>query len=132
MNAENDAVASLREALKVSPNNLPLREHLANTLLSLGRAEEAEQEFRQALALSPDHAKLKTGLARAFAQQGKNSEALAVLESLIKLPNCPPAAHLYFARLIVKSGQMELAERHYRKAIAADPSLADPQFAAQF
>jgi transitional endoplasmic reticulum ATPase len=132
MNAENDAVASLREALKVSPNNLPLREHLANTLLSLGRAEEAEQEFRQALALSPDHAKLKTGLARAFAQQGKNSEALAVLESLIKLPNCPPAAHLYFARLIIKSGQMELAERHYRKAIGADPSLADPQFAAQF
>jgi transitional endoplasmic reticulum ATPase len=131
MNPENEAVASLREALKVSPNNLPLREHLAQTLLGLGRAEEAEQEFRQGLGLSPEHAKLKTGLARAFAQQGKASQALAVLESLIKTPNCPPAAHLLYARLMLKSGDFDVAQRHYQKAISADASLADPQLAAQ-
>jgi ATP-dependent 26S proteasome regulatory subunit len=132
MNPENEAVSSLREALKISPNNLPLREHLAQTLLGLGRAEEAEREFRQALGLSPDHAKLKTGLSRAFAQQGKDSQALVVLESLIKLPNCPPSAHLLYARLIFKSGNVDLARRHYEKAVSADASLADPQLAAQF
>jgi len=89
MNAENEAVASLREALKVSPNNLPLREHLARTLLGLGRFQEAEQEFRQALALSPNNDKLKIGLAQAFVQQGKTSESLVVLESIVKNSDCP-------------------------------------------
>lgn len=131
MNPENEAVSSLRDALKVSPNNLPLREHLAQTLLGLGRAEEAENEFRQALGLSPEHAKLKTGLARAFAQQGKQSQALAVLESLIKSQDCPATAHLLYARLILKSGDLDVARRHYQKAVSADASLADPQFAAQ-
>ncbi|MGA2583934.1 MAG: AAA family ATPase [Tepidisphaeraceae bacterium] len=131
MSAENEAISSLREALKVSPNNVPLREHLAQTLLSFGRAEDAEQEYRQALGLSPENAKLKTGLARAFAQQGKNSQALAVLESLIKSTDCPPTAHLLYARLIFKSGDLDLARRHYQKAVSADPGLAEPQLAAQ-
>ena len=129
MNPENEAVSSLREALKVSPNNLPLREHLANTLLGLGRAEDAEQEFRNALGLSPDNGKLKTGLARAFAQQGKDSQALAVLESLINTPNCPPVAHLNYAKMILKTGKIDIAQRHYEKAIAADASLADLELA---
>ena len=38
----NDPLASLREALKLSPDNLPLRQHLAESLLKLGRAGEAE------------------------------------------------------------------------------------------
>jgi ATP-dependent 26S proteasome regulatory subunit len=131
MNPENETVCSLREALKVSPNNLPLREHLAQTLLGLGRPEEAEQEYRAALGLSPDNIKLKTGLARAFAQQGKSSHALAILEVLTKDDRCPPAAHLLFARMSLKAGQIELAGRHYKKAIAAAPELADIDFARQ-
>jgi SpoVK/Ycf46/Vps4 family AAA+-type ATPase len=74
---------------------------------------------------------LKTGLARAFAQQGKNSQALVVLESLIKAHDCPPAAHLLYARQILKSGNSDLAQRYYQKAIAADGTLADPQLASQ-
>jgi SpoVK/Ycf46/Vps4 family AAA+-type ATPase len=131
MNPENDAVASLREALKVSPNNLPLRELLAQTLLGLGRAEEAEQEFRAALGLSPDQVKLKFGLARAFAQQGKDSQALVVLESAIKSQDCPATAFLLLARLLFKTGNLELAGQHYAKAVAADGSLADPELARQ-
>jgi transitional endoplasmic reticulum ATPase len=131
MSAENETIISLREALKVSPNNLPLREHLAQTLLGLGRAEEAEQEFRQAIGLSPENAKLKAGLARAFAQQGKDSQALVVLESLVKSESCAPAVHLHYAKLLFKSGNVDLAERHYRKAIEGDASLTDLELARQ-
>src|SRR5262249_39615287 len=48
-------VGALREALKLSPDNLPLRQHLAETLLGLARFAEAEHEYRQALALAPDN-----------------------------------------------------------------------------
>src|SRR5580658_4630847 len=115
MTPENESVSSLREALKVSPNNLPLRELLAQTLLSLGRHEEAEQEFRGALGLSPDHVKLKVGLARAFAQQGKDSPAIVVLESIAASQNFPASGHLLLAKLLLKAGNQTAAARHYEK-----------------
>lgn len=37
----DDSVRALREALQLSPDNIPLRQHLAETLLSSGRADEA-------------------------------------------------------------------------------------------
>src|SRR5262245_50991626 len=40
-NPMNDqAIAALREALRVSPDNLPLRRHLAETLMGLARYAE--------------------------------------------------------------------------------------------
>ena len=64
-----DPLAALREALRLSPDNIPLRQHLAESLLGQGRPDEAEQEFREALAQAPDNAALKVGLARAFMAQ---------------------------------------------------------------
>jgi cytochrome c-type biogenesis protein CcmH/NrfG len=62
----NEEVKSLREALRHSPNNIPLRQHLADTLLKCGLAEQAEEEYKEALALAPDNHHLKLGLARTF------------------------------------------------------------------
>src|SRR5882724_11086958 len=44
-----DAVAGLREALRGSPDNLPIRIALAEMLMGLGRYEEAETEYRVAM-----------------------------------------------------------------------------------
>ena len=60
----DNAIEALRQALKQSPNNLPLRQHLGEMLLSLGRSSEAEVEFREALMDWPDNAELKSGLAK--------------------------------------------------------------------
>jgi transitional endoplasmic reticulum ATPase len=131
MSMGDDTILALREALRVSPNNLPLRQHLADTLIGLGRAEEAEHEYRQALALSPENEKLQAGLARAFHQQGKKSHALALLETLNKSPTCPGEAHLLFARILLGDGERESAARHYRKAIELRPDLADMELAKE-
>jgi cytochrome c-type biogenesis protein CcmH/NrfG len=71
-------IQALREPLRVTPDNLPLRRHLAETLMELARFAEAEQEYRHALTQAPDDAALKIGLARAFYQQEKNSQALVI------------------------------------------------------
>lgn len=49
----SSTVAALREALAVSPDNLPLRVHLARTLVEAGRADEALLEARAAVARDP-------------------------------------------------------------------------------
>jgi transitional endoplasmic reticulum ATPase len=125
----DDALRSLREALRLSPDNLPLRQHLADTLLGLGRADEAEQEYRRALGQSPDDQRLKAGLATAFYQQGKYAEALVILESLARSPDLPARTRVLYARLLLRDGAVEQAVQQYRRAIELDPAAADPDLA---
>jgi transitional endoplasmic reticulum ATPase len=127
----DDAIAPLRDALRHSPNNVPLRQHLADTLLSHNRGEEAEKEYREALAMSPDNVSLQLGLARAFHQQGKQSHALALVETLVQKSNAPARAFLLHARLLVGIGEVEQAIRQYRRAVEVDSSVADPAFATR-
>src|SRR5579864_8650409 len=118
----NDAVEALREALRHSPDNLPLRQHLADTLAGLGRLDEAEQEYRHALAKAPDNDRLKVGLAQVFYQQDKNSQALVIVEDLLKSPNTPARAYLLHARLLLRGGHVERAVRQYKEAVEIDAS----------
>jgi AAA+ superfamily predicted ATPase len=125
----DESLAALREAVRLSPDNVPLRQHLADTLLGLGRPEEAEKEYRLALGLSPDNAKLKTALANAFYQQGKSSEAMVLVESLIKSPDVPARARLLYCRLLFRAGDVDGAVRQYKKAVEADAAVADLELA---
>jgi ATP-dependent 26S proteasome regulatory subunit len=127
----DDAIQSLRDALAHSPDNVPLRQHLADTLLSRGHWAEAEKEFRAALALAPDNKGIQLGLARAFHQQGKNSHALALVETIVKTSNAPGRAFLLHARLLVGIGEIEQAVIQYRRAVEKDSACADPTFAAR-
>src|ERR1700722_9775399 len=98
-NPSEDALQALREALRLSPNNTALRQHLAEMLLSHGHAEEAAKEFRDALAIAPNSLSLKLGLARAFYQEGKQSHALVIVEDLVKNPGAPARVFLLHAKL---------------------------------
>jgi len=120
-----DPIAALREALKHSPNNIPLRRHLAETLLAAGRFDEAEREYRDALTRSPENAELQVGLATAFVRQAKTSHAMALLETLVKSQDAPARAHLLLARLLLKSGEAQRAVHYYKQAVEADPEIRD-------
>ncbi len=127
----DDALKALREALRVSPNNLALRQHFAETLLGHGHAEEAEKEFREALGNAPNSPALKLGLARAFHQQGKHTHALVIIEDLCKTQNAPARAFLLHARLLAAAGEIEKSIFEYRRAVELDSAVADTEFAAR-
>ena len=91
--SQDDSLQMLREAVRQSPDNVPLRLHLAETLLTRGQAEEAAKEFSHALTLAPDHARLKLGLASAFYQQSKNGQALVIVEDLLKDPKASASSY---------------------------------------
>jgi SpoVK/Ycf46/Vps4 family AAA+-type ATPase len=129
--SSDDAVQALREALRSSPNNIALRQHLADTLLGHGRFEEAEKEYRDGLALAPNSSGLKLGLARAFHQQGKHSHALVIVEDLVKSPNAPARAFVLHARLLAGVGEIEQAVAAYRRGVELDRSVADFEFACR-
>jgi AAA+ superfamily predicted ATPase len=127
--AHDDSIRYLREAMRHSPDNVPLRLHLARLLLDSGRAAEAETEFRAGLSLAPSNHELKCGLAEAFLEQGKRNEAMVVIEALLAEPDTPAAAYLVHARALMRAGDPGRAARQYREAIHLDPELADDEFA---
>ena len=127
----DNAIKALRDALALSPDNVPLRQHLGDTLMALARYAEAAQEYRQALALAPDNAGLKLGLAKAFLQDGKNSQALVLVEDLLKRRDTPAETHVLHAKLLIRAGEIERAVREYREALKIDPDAADADLAAQ-
>ncbi|MDP7348123.1 MAG: hypothetical protein QF735_07820, partial [Phycisphaeraceae bacterium] len=124
----NDAtIDSLREALAVSPDNVPLRVHVAKRLIARGDLGEAEQLLREGVGLAPASDQMKLALAGCFHDQGKVSQGLVIVEDLIARPDAASEAMLLHARLLLADGEHERAASAYRRAIDADPQLADEQ-----
>lgn len=126
-----DYIGQLRAAVNFSPDNPPLRQALAEALLSAGLAKEAVTEFRAALAIAPDDPHVKTGLARAFFAEGKNSHALVVIEDVVRHEDAPPRAYVLHAKLLAGTGEIGLAVEQYKTGVQKDRSVADPEFAAR-
>ena len=124
--SEPDHIRQLREAARLSPDNVPLRQALADALLAAGLSAEAVTVYRAALALSPNQAALKFGLARAFHADGKSSHALVVLEDLVKSPESPGRAFVLHAKILAGIGEVQHAVEQYKTGVAKDRSAADP------
>jgi AAA+ superfamily predicted ATPase len=122
-------LATLREALALSPDNVPLREHLAATLLAAGRANEAEAEYREALTRGAGGS-AQLGLARAFFALGKLREAGVLAEALAESEPGNAGAQLLLARIVLNDGRPDEAREHYTRAVQLDASLSDPELAA--
>lgn len=131
MTGDEQTLKALQDALKISPDNVPLRKHLADTLSAWGRHADAEREYRTALQHAPQDAALELALAHCFFRQTKNSEAMVILERLLASANSAPAARLLYARLLLRTGNDAAAATHYRKAVEKDATLADEALAEQ-
>ncbi|HYE06271.1 MAG TPA: AAA family ATPase [Planctomycetota bacterium] len=130
MNDDADIIP-LREALKVSPDNVPLRRHLADALLRLGRDADAEAEYRDCLRRDARDAAASLGLARVFYRRGRFDEALVLIEGAVASPDAPGAAHLMHARILHRRGDPAGAVQAYRAAIRREPDCADRELAAE-
>ena len=116
----------LREALRFSPDNVPLLVLAADAVLKVGGFVEAEAMFKRALTLDGANLDAKLGLASAFFQQGAHSAALAIVEMLTRPATAPARALILHARLATKAGEPRLAAQLYARALQTDTSLADP------
>ncbi len=126
-----DPLAGLISAAKLSPDNLPLRQHLAEALANLGRFDEAETEWKAVLARQPNDSAVLLGLARLYFQQSKTSQAMVILENLVRKPDAPAEAQILMAKLHFREGEIERAVACYKLGIEADPDSADLELAAQ-
>ncbi|MCR6638377.1 MAG: AAA family ATPase [Sporocytophaga sp.] len=123
----DDIIASLREALNFSPENLPLRLYLAESLFKLNNLEEAEKEFKLVLNKQSDNAKAKIGLAKIYLSQGNYSTGIVVLEDLVHSDNADSESLLLFAKLLLKENSIEEAMKYYKRVLEVNPALLDEE-----
>jgi len=126
----DNTIESLREALKQSPENNPLRMLLAETLLSLNRLDEAETEFTSVIKSNADP-KAKTGLAKVFFRKGNYSACNVILEELIDKGKYDIDTLVLYAKGLLKENAVSKAMEAYQKALSINPNYTDEELDAQ-
>lgn len=132
MNPFESQLQPLLDSLAVSPDNVPLRRLVAETLLSLERYDEAEQHARTALTFQPTDSGCKYVLMRVYLHQGKLSLGLVLAEDLLATDRDHAGAWLTHALLSQRTGNVAEARASYREALRLDPSLRDAGLEAQW
>ena len=122
MSAPLDA---LRQAVSVSPDNVPLLVLLGEACLDQFFIEEARQHFQKALAKDPQHVGAQMGLARASYQEGNLSEAVVRTEAIVATHPQNGAAWRLLSRLAFIEGHLEEARKHYSEARRIEPNVRD-------
>ena len=121
-----NTIDSLREALKHSPDNVPLRLLLAETLLTLNRLEEAESEYATLLKFTND-TKAKVGLATVFFRKGSYSACNVILEEVIEKGTNDIHVFTLYAKGLLKENSLSRAIEAYQKALAIDSNYFDEE-----
>ncbi|MCS3795555.1 AAA family ATPase [Niastella sp. OAS944] len=127
----NDStINSLREALKHSPGNTPLRMLLADTLLAMNRLEEAEAEYTQVLKYAND-TMAKIGLAKVFFHKGNYSACNVILEEFIEHHSANIDALTLYAKGLLKENSIAKAIETYKRVLSIDPNFYDEELDSQ-
>ncbi|MGK0390582.1 MAG: transitional endoplasmic reticulum ATPase [Maribacter sp.] len=122
---DNNEINELKEAIKASPENIPLRKYLANMLMKMQRYEEAELEYKNALKYASGNTLLKLGLADAFCEQEKTSLGLVIIEELVEQSTPSAKTWFIYAKLLLQSKDPGGAKEAYNNAIAIDENIKD-------
>jgi transitional endoplasmic reticulum ATPase len=111
------SLESLRQAVAVSPDNVPLLLLLGQACLDEFSPDEARQAYEGALAKEPHHFEANLGLVRALFMTGKTSEAAVRAEALAAGHPRESAVHLLLSRILASEGNRDQARMHYEKAL---------------
>lgn len=121
----DDAIAHLRESLRINPDRVEAHYNLATALVWQGRLEEAIDHFHRALQRQPDHVAAHVNLGAVYRSQHRFDEAIVELDRALKIDPRNAAAHTNLASALVAQGHAREAMAHYRAALATRPDLLE-------
>ncbi|MEO5681420.1 MAG: AAA family ATPase [Chitinophagaceae bacterium] len=121
----NETIRNLEEALALSPDNVPLRLHLAELMLTEKMYAEAGAHFAEVLQKSYGNTKAQTGLAHCYFSMGKFSAAIIIYEQLQQQLN--PDDAVRFVKCLIKENSLQEAAAVYQRIIAGNPSFKDEE-----
>lgn len=113
----DEALAPLREAIRLAPDDPAYRQELGNALLALDRTDDAAQTYAEALRFHPDNADLHYSLGLVLRKRGQNAEAAAQFEKSLQLDPNREDCQEKLAMTLVDLGQAAPAIAHFEAAL---------------
>ncbi len=123
-----DAVAVLKEAERLNPNDEDIHYNLGIALAKLEKYPEAVQEYQEALRLFPDYAEVHNNLGNLLLRMGKSDEALKQFEEAVKIMPDYASAWNNFGNVLQQRGQTNLAKEYFQKAVGLDTNYWQAHF----
>ena len=121
----SDHLDSLREAARLSPENVPLLEIFAKACAEEFLLQEARESYQKILAVDGGHLGALLGMAKISWQEGNTSEAVVRAESILAKHGECAEAWLLMSRLEFVEGKTDAARDHYKRARQLNPELKD-------
>ncbi|PHX86881.1 MAG: hypothetical protein CK538_01315 [Opitutia bacterium] len=117
----DEAIACLREGLRLRPDDAPGYNDLGCELVVVGRAEEALPIFARALELRPSYAEVHNNLGNALRSVGRVDEAVARYEQALQLKPAYAEAHNNLGCELAAKGRTTEAIYHLEQAVRLNP-----------
>jgi TolB-like protein/Tfp pilus assembly protein PilF len=95
--ADEGAMASMRRALELAPDDASVQHAYAAMLGNLGRTADAIRAWERSLDLNPNNAAAKAGLGIAQIYLARHSEAIANIETALRLSPSDPLLYHWLA-----------------------------------
>ena len=124
-----DAVLTLREAVRQKPDEVPARLTLADSLLAIAKWEDAREIYQTISNAHPESAEAQYGLGRIYALRGDLTAAATAYLRACELFPSYGAAHYALAVLYRKLGRQTESQQQfslYEQNKEAVPPLNDP------
>ena len=116
-----EAAASHRRALEISPDRPETHNYLGIALNKLGRHEEAVARYQRALELKPHYAEALQNLGAALSYLGKNEQAVVCYNNALRINPDNVIALVNLGMVLNNLNRLEEAVINFRRALKAKP-----------
>src|SRR5467141_3064357 len=121
----SDAETEYKQVLALDSHSTEALIGLTNIYMKSGRLSEAEPLLRRLAIERPDDAGIHLQLGRVLAAQNKKDDAIAEIQTALKLAPADSEAQRELADLYTSAGKNDLAENTYRALVTTQPK--DPE-----
>ncbi|SMG16540.1 tetratricopeptide repeat protein [Paraburkholderia susongensis] len=119
-----EAVALVRRAVNLRPEDAALQLNLGNALKALGQIDAAIEQFRNALTLAPTFPMAHYNLGNAYASVGRHEDAADAFERSLRLQPDDVSSHNNLGNALHALGRHEEAITSFRRTLELRPGHA--------
>ena len=120
-----EAIAHLREALRLKPNYAGAHHDLGLRLTKLGRLDEAIDSYSKAIGFNANFAEAHYDLGSALTARGRLDEAIVHYREAVRLDPYAVAFHNSLGGALTAQRKFDEAADRYAQALRVDPKNAD-------